>query len=401
MNEPQHSNSMDAATVIVAALVASAVGALFYNVLPLFLGSAQDYRGLDNRAIGFLSAAFFVGYNVMTIGAFFWIRRLRWGVVVAASMPVAALSLYASTHMESYVLLLLLTAVAGGAFAAIYAIGTTILGDTTNPARWYGIKIAAEALTGAILLLVLPTTAIARWGFEGAAIGIIVAMVFLSPFLFWMPAKGSKAAHEDVLPIDVPEPAGRGNSLQSPCIWAAIVATLIFFSAASALWAFLERIGIHAGHDPAALGVLLSVTLVAALIGSITAAIIGEKFGVTKPFIAGTAGYLLALMLLNQAGDFGLYALGACGATFAIGFLLPLAITEVAKLDVDGRYVVLSVPAIGLGAMIGPAVGGVLTVSGNYTSLILLCAVAAVAAATLIAIGAAATRPGTDKPARD
>lgn len=59
MNAPMQKNAMDAGTVIAAAIIASAIGALFYNVLPIYMGTAQDYRGLDNREIGFLSSAFF------------------------------------------------------------------------------------------------------------------------------------------------------------------------------------------------------------------------------------------------------------------------------------------------------------------------------------------------------
>ena len=136
MHEAAEKSPMDAGTVIIAAIVASAIGALFYNVLPLYLGSAQDYRGLDNRAIGFLTSAFFLGYNLVTISAFFWIRRLSWSLIVAVSTPIAALSLYAGTLVDSYLVLLISVAVAGGALAAVYSVGTTILGDTSNPSRW-------------------------------------------------------------------------------------------------------------------------------------------------------------------------------------------------------------------------------------------------------------------------
>jgi predicted MFS family arabinose efflux permease len=394
MHEAAQKNPMDAGTVIVAALIASAIGALFYNVLPLYLGSAQDYRGLDNRAIGFLSSAFFLGYNVVTISAFFWIRRLSWALIIAVSTPMAALALYAGTLTQSYATLLVSVAVAGGAFAAIYGVGTTILGDTSNPGRWYGIKIAAEALTGAVLLLVLPSTAIARWGFDGTVFGLIIVMVFMSPFLFWTPAHGIKSAESEVLPIDVPEPAASGQTAQTPFIWGAILATLVFFAGASAIWAFIERIGAQVGHDPAAVGVLLAVTLVFAVIGSLVAAVLGGRFGNVRPFIAGVGVFLAALVALNQSHSFSLYATGACAVTFAIGYMLPIAITEIAELDVDGRYVILSVPAIGVGAMAGPGIAGVLTQSGNYVPLLLFGAATVVVSSILIAAAAAHARPG-------
>jgi MFS family permease len=379
-------NAMDAGTVIAAAIIASSIGALFYNVLPIYLGTAQDYRGLDNRAIGFLSSAFFLGYNVATISAFFWIRRVSWSLLIAITVPIAALSLAAGTLVDSYALLLLSVVIAGGAFAAIYGIGTTMLGDTSNPARWFGVKIAAEALTGAVLLLVLPATAIARWGFNGTVIGVIVAIAFLAPFLFWIPASGRKGHHDDSPEIGTDEQ-------QSPYIWGALLATLVFFAGASAIWAFIERIGAQSNFEPAALGVLLSVTLVFALIGSLLAATMGGRFGNVKPFIAGAALSLVALALLNAHESFIVYAIGACLQTFVIGLLLPFAITEVADLDTDGRYVVLTVPAIGIGAMAGPGIAGLLSQSGNFTPLLAFVGITAVVSAILITVSAARARP--------
>lgn len=379
-------NPMDARTVVAAAIIASAIGALFYNVLPIYLGTAQDYRGLDNRAIGFLSAAFFLGYNVVTISAFFWIRRISWLLIVGVAAPIAAMSLLAGALVSAYTTLLISVFVAGGAFAAIYGVGTTVLGDTSNPARWFGVKIATEAFLGAILLLVLPATTIAKWGFNGTVVGVLIALVFLAPFLFWIPSRGSKS-HDDagVRP--------RVDAEQTPYIWGALAATLIFFAGASSIWAFIERIGAQSGFEPAALGVLLSITLVFALVGSLLAAALGGRFGNVKPFIAGAALSLVALTLLNTGGTFVVYATGACIQTFVIGLLLPFAITEVADLDVDGRYVVLSVPAIGIGAMTGPAIGGLLSQSGEFGALLIFVGVTAVVSAILITVSAAHARP--------
>jgi predicted MFS family arabinose efflux permease len=385
MNQPLQKNPMDAATVVTAALIVSAIGALFYNVLPLYLGAAQDYRGLDNKAIGFLSAAFFLGYNVVTISAFFWIRRVSWARVVAISTPISVVSLYAGAAVNGYMLLLLFTVIAGGAFAALYGIGTTILGDTSNPARWYGVKIAAEAFPGVILLLVLPGTAIARWGFDGAVAGVIVFVILLSPFLFWIPAHGRKGVHDEI-------PAESADGKQSPFIWMTLLATLLFFGSASALWAFIERIGAHNNFDPQGLGVLLSVTLVFAVIGSLTAAALGGRCGNIKPFLAGGLVYVAGVVLLADPGSFDIYAAGACLLTAGIGYMLPIAITEIADLDADGRYIILSVPAIGIGAMTGPAIAGVLTQDGSFLPLIVFGASTVLLSMILITIAGSRAR---------
>jgi predicted MFS family arabinose efflux permease len=308
-------------------------------------------------------------------------------MIVAIAAPVAALSLYAGTLFSGYLSLLAATAVSGGAFAAIYGVGTTILGDTSNPARWYGVKIAAEAFPGAILLLLLPGTAIARWGFDGAVIGIIIFMIFLSPFLFWIPSAGIKGQPDEQF-------GAAANAYQSPYIWGTLFATLIFFSGASAMWAFVERIAAQGGYDPQVVGVLLAVTLVFAVIGSLLAAALGGRFGNANPFLAGGVLFLASLFALNQPQSFAEYAVGACLLTFAIGFMLPIAVTEIAELDTDGRYIVLSVPAVGIGAMTGPAIAGLLSQSGDFLPLLIFGSATLIISTILLAIAGKKARHG-------
>ena len=65
------SNPMDRFGVILSGVGASAIGALFYNVLPLFLGTAQDFRELSDQAVGVLGSSFYVGFTLATATAFF------------------------------------------------------------------------------------------------------------------------------------------------------------------------------------------------------------------------------------------------------------------------------------------------------------------------------------------
>jgi predicted MFS family arabinose efflux permease len=366
MTDTANKNAFDSTSIILSALAISAVGALFYNVLPLYLGTAQDFRQLGNREIGFISSAFFLGYNAVTIWAFFWIRRWNWRIVTCVALPVALLGLLAGAWAESYLLLLLTTVVAGGGFAAIYGIGTTILADTSNPARWYGVKIAAEAFPGAVLLFVLPLTLIPSQGFPGAAYGIVIAALLLAPLLLMLPAHGLKereAATEEQLQKEFAD-------IDRRPIWTALFATFVFFSAASGMWAFIERMGSKLGFEPGAIGTLLSITLLFATGGSLLTAWLGERFGNVRPFYASCLGILAALALLATVSGFGLYAAGTCLLTFAIGMGLPFAVAEIAELDVDGRFVILSVPAIGMGAMVGPGVAGALADSGSFAPVL-------------------------------
>lgn len=366
-------NPMDATTVILSAIVISSIGALFYNMLPMYLGTAQDSKGLANAEIGFISTAFFLGYNAVTLWAFYWIRKWNWRWVTLVATPTAALGLYASTLTDSYFALLVATAVSGGAFAAIYGIGTTILSDTSNPARWMGLKIAAEAISGAILLLILPGAAIASHGFNGMIIGMLIAIALLSPLLFLLPARGNKTQAQDAgESLQIEQQVG---SINHRAIWSALIATLVFFSGISAVWAFMERLGNSAGFDPGSIGILLAVSLGFATVGSLTAAGIGKKYGNIHPFLLSLVLIGAALTFLMDSSTMAIYSIGCCLFALAFGAGLPFAIAEIAELDVDGRYVILSVPAIGMGAMIGPGVAGLLY--GGESALLVLGLVAA------------------------
>ena len=101
------SNPMDRKLAILSAVILSALGALFYNLLPMFLGVAQDYRELDNKAIGLLSSMFFAGYTLTTSTAFFWIRRINWRIVTLLALILGSLALLLAGYSQHHGLLML------------------------------------------------------------------------------------------------------------------------------------------------------------------------------------------------------------------------------------------------------------------------------------------------------
>ena len=356
------SNPMDRKLVILSAVVLSALGALFYNLLPMFLGVAQDYRELDNKSIGLLSSLFFAGYTLTTSTAFFWIRRINWRAVTLLSLIVGTLALLLAGWSKSNGLLMFCIFVAGGAFSTVYGIGATALGDTSNPARWYGLKISAEAMLGAVLLFVLPGTLIASHGFMGMMAGMALAVLLLAPALSWLPGAGytnqDSGSEQTVLPSQFRLP-----------VWIGLFAVTAFIFSATMIWAFVERLASTAGFEPVLVGKILSLTLVFAMLGSFAAVVLGDRFGSGKPFSAAILIFLTAVVWLWGTTTVTSYAIGACLLTLAIGLGITYVITIVADLDDDGRYVVLTVPAIGIGVMTAPAIGGFLTETRGFTAI--------------------------------
>ena len=357
-----NNNPMDRKQVILSAVVLSALGALFYNLLPMFLGVAQDYRELDNRSIGLLSSMFFAGYTLTTSTAYFWIRRINWKIVSWIALLIGSIALVLAGYSQSRRLLMLCIFIAGGAFSTVYGIGATALGDTSNPARWYGLKISAEALLGAVLLFVLPGTLISSYGFIGMMTGMVLAVVLLAPALIWLPAGGTPQL----------ERGGTHNSMPGQsklAVWIGLCAVTLFIFSATMIWAFVERLASTAGFEPVLVGKILSLTLVFAMLGSFAAVVLGDRFGSGKPFSAAILIFLTAVVWLWGTTTVTSYAIGACLLTLAIGLGITYVITIVADLDDDGRYVVLTVPAIGIGVMTAPAIGGFLTETRGFTAI--------------------------------
>ena len=370
-----NSNPMDHKLAILSAVVLSALGALFYNLLPMFLGVAQDYRELDNQGIGLLSSMFFAGYTLTTSTAFFWIRRINWRMATVLSLTLGSLALLLGGYTQSHALLMFCIFVAGGAFSTVYGIGTTALGDTSNPARWYGLKISAEAMLGAILLFVLPGTLISSHGFMGMMMGMVFAVLLLLPALSWLPKAGFIQQEGDSGGMQI-------SSRLRHAVWIGLFAVTLFIFSATMIWAFVERMASTAGFDAVLVGKILSLTLVFAVLGSLAAVVMGDRFGSGKPFAAATVLYLLALTWLSGTLTVTSFAIGACLLTMAIGLGITYVITIVADLDMDGRYVVLTVPAIGVGVMSAPAVGGLLTSTQEFTAILVVGGVSVILALT-------------------
>ena len=313
---------MDRKQVILSAVVLSAIGALFYNLLPMFIGVAQDYRELDNKSIGFISSMYFAGFTLTAGTAFFWIRRINWKTVTWTAVFIGSLALVLAGYSQNRSVLMLCMFIAGGAFSTVYGIGATALGDTSNPARWYGLKMSAEALLGAVLLFVLPATLIASYGFMGLMAGMVLAVLLLAPALGWLPSKGHTPFRKDGVPKRLP-------AKLKLAVWMGLFAVMSFIFSATLIWAFVERLASTAGFEQVLVGKILSLTLVFAVSGSLLAVVLGDRFGSGKPFAAAVLIFLVALAWLSQTTTVTDYAIGACLLTFAIGLGITYVITIV------------------------------------------------------------------------
>lgn len=361
---------------VLSAVLISALSATFYNVMPMFVGSAQEDLGFSTWQISLFPTLFFLGWVLFAGSGFLWIHRVNLLAISLLSLLVAILSLLISAFSSDYLTLLALTFIAGSGFSCIYAVGTHLIAFTRTPTRWYGVKIAVEPLPGMIILMTLPASSVSPSTFADIIFAMLIISLLLSPSLFKIPTQT-----RSIPMLDAAEAASSDTSAN---VVLALISVLLFFSAASGMWAFLERIGANQSFDQSLLSNLLGFTLITATAGSLVTAWVGDKFGNRLPFFASVSVFIASIATLSGSPNFNTFAGAALVMTFVVGVGLPLVVAEVAARDADNRYVVLTVPAIGLGAMIGPPLFGFLTESGGVTVSIFACAGVAILSAALL-----------------
>jgi len=351
------------------AVAASAIAMLFYNVMPLYLGSLQDAKGFSSEQIGIVGSVFFVGLNLVSASAFFWITRVEARLTSLLASVLIALLLPASAALTSYGAALAATLVIGGASGGLAAIAATLIGASAQSTRWFGIKVAAETAAGVILLFALPATLIPRFGFMGTALGMAGVVALLIPLVLLLGRGSIAVAGADAPGREQQVAAARRHDGSWP-VWRALGATLIMFLGGSAIWAFEERIANVHQFDAEWVGQVLGISLIASAIGSLAGGALGVRLGTSRAYWIGTGLMILGVLgVAEPSANPTYYAIGACLFLTGWGVAVPLLYARVADTDPNGRYIALSIPAIGVGSIIGPAMAGFLVAGGSIPAL--------------------------------
>ena len=348
---------------ILSASLASTIGGLPFNVLPVMLGSLADSFKLDAQTTGLIGSICFAGYLIGTLGAPFWMNRVNWRVLTIVSAVGTACSFALSSQVSTLELLFVVWALIGFFASTMTCLGMRILSDLPNKVQAFGTRQGVELSVTAAVLFALPPLIIAEYKYPGAALSLAAVVAILGLSAFWVPtgAQTSEVAGANSAPAT--------GAYLPLAAWQSLALFFIFLVGNIGLWAFLERIGSSLQIAPAEMGIVFAVLKLLGGVAAFFTAAVGERVGPTRAawWVVGAVG--AGLILLQTASAFVGFALGAWIWEFAFTCGCVFHAASIARSDASGRAIMLVPAVFALSSMAGPGLAGQIVADGNYLGL--------------------------------
>ena len=342
----------------------AAIGALYFNIQPVLLGSFVESFALNEQQVGGLSAIGLLSAFVGLGSSYFWVRKVNWQRIIAFGILVnlfATIVLYLAT---GYIGVAFSSVLLGAGMALIYAPVLVALGFTPNPVKSFGIAITGMVLLAGATVLFVPIFIVPQWGSDGFA-----------GFLFFVFAVG--LAFVRGLPIGAPnitsETSTTNTQSKHPKLAAlCLAATAVYFIGINANWSFFEIIGEFFRLSEQDISYALASSLAFGGLGSAVAALINRRISIPVALTVSALGLLVYALLMMLWPNIIGFAFGVVIFNIAWNFSLPFQMEAVAACDESGRFVALIPAGQMIGGALGAGVAGFLFMAPGVTALYLL-----------------------------
>jgi MFS family permease len=351
------------AITLVAIFVTGIASAGMLLFKPLIVGALIDdyhFSPAQSGSVAGIEMAG-VGVSAFIVAAFggAWNRRR----VILMGATLGILGSLGPVFSEAYLPILLCRLLAGIGCGLIASIVLAVIGTTRDPDRTFGLYYMLSYASAALLMPTAVWT-ILRFHVAGGYILIALLLCVVYVTVHRIPATYTGLREDGTKHILPPFPLMSGVL--------SLGLSLIFWIGFGGIWAFVERLGVTAGLDHAAIGGVLSFSQIAAFAGAMTASLLHTKFGRT-PILAASIGFaILGVIMVGWASSISVFTVGV----LIFGFIWPLFLAylggSMAMLDPAGRIVAMSVTSQTVGMAVGPALAGVLAGMFGYVSIAIL-----------------------------
>jgi predicted MFS family arabinose efflux permease len=320
-----------------------------YLGLPLILGSLADEYGFSNAQIGWIGAAenagMLLGSVIVSVVGRWASYRLLTAVGVAIAVAGNGVTL-GTTSFATFCAIRLCTGIGSG---MCYSAAIASLSLTRQSARNFSIFVVVLVIANSLELWLIPDV-VAAWHVRG--IYAVLGLLFLPPAVLigYIPRQLAPAA----------EAEARVRTRDTSMAWFCLLGVVLFCVAASAFYAYAERIGLSVGMSANSISNTLTLCNLFSLSGSMLAYALGRRWGQHRPQLAA---------ILVMIGVYAAWAVSLSVPTYIAGVLIFFEVWSMASvyqlstltgIDPSGRHVALIPAAQGIGQSAGPFLAGIL-----------------------------------------
>ncbi|RWL94569.1 MFS transporter [Mesorhizobium sp.] len=366
---------------LASALWIGSVGLLVLGLQPVLLGALYSEGHVTGDELALVATAEMIAIAIGSaiVAMFLPARSMRWKSAVL--LVLLALANFWTAYAASPNALIGARTLAGLAEGGLVAVATELIARSRRAERIGGYFVTLQTLAQCALALLLALYAVPAAGSAGGFIALGVVCL-LSLVVAW-------TVPDDY--ADLPKEEHFANVLTVPAI-TALLSIFCYFMFFGAVWAFLEPLGAEFGIDGRTVGLMVSASLAAQVVGAMTATVfearIDYRFAIT---VIGAVAAVSSALLASGPGLLVFWAV-ALVMGFILLFIVPYQIRLAITAD-ETRTAVLLVPAAQLfGLAIGPIAASLLIDGENFRPVPEFAAATALASVALLGIFALVAR---------
>lgn len=361
---------IDHPRTVIAMLIVGVVGAYTTVVLPLIVSEISANFSLSPADAGPVAASEMIG---LAIGAFLISlmvasKNRRMLVTTSAGVAIAANVLSALT--TDFEILLATRVVVGIGSGGLVAGFAAAAGTTSKPDRVFAIFVAAAFIAATLSFRLLP-----NWNVMADLPGLFLfmaglnAVALIACLFFPQYAPGT----------EVPEDGGNAVGKMSIGVMPpafGLVGIIIFYMGIGGIWPLVPDVGGWIGIDAQRIAAILANGSLVAIVGSLSAAVVSERFGRRIPLAIGLGGVALSLLAMGLYRTEAYFAILVPMFLAFWNFVVPFLMGTLAVLDPSGRAVAFNMTLQYIGFGLGPILAGTILSLGGFPALLLFCVAA-------------------------
>jgi len=336
-------------TFLQMAAVVCIVTAAFSSqmAMPLWIGAIIDTYGLSRSVAGAIGGAEMAVVAIVSVAMAVRIHRYSARPAVMIGLACLISGNLGAAFVQDAPALAVARILAGCGKGIIVTISYSLAARASHPMRAFAAITAAYAIFATALFLVMPS--VIEAAHAPGCFTLLAALSLVSAiFMPWFPA--SRMQNTGIHRVNL-------NGVQRYGL-TAMAALIITGIGHTAIWTFVERIGLRLALTPAEVGQVLSIAAFTSIGGPWLARLTDTRFGYTPPLVTAVSAMIVIGLLLVHSAAQSTYVLLVPAFMLLVGFVSPYFLTILSIADPAGRLAAAATAAMTMGGSLGAIVGG-------------------------------------------